>query len=317
MTNQTCTVCSSQMAPWVKQPLDPKKNERSKFENFIRCPGCGYGAMENLPNPEEISGFYNLEAYYTHGESHIQSVDKTIADRVLEKLAYWSDRQTIMSARDFQDRLDAGVKTLDVGCGSGALVREFRDAGFDAFGVDPDASAMSFRKENIFQGTAEALPSSITDTRYDLISIMHALEHCIDPYKALENIFNSLKPGGVLWCEVPNAQCAHFEDINICSENFDAPRHIHFFGQDALNGLCEKVGFEVERNYFSGFTRHHLPEWRAWERTICENTKKLDPTLSPPDHTFFKSTTMLAKTMFASPSKKYDCLGVIAVKPEN
>ena len=260
----SCAICHTRMAPWLYQPLDPKKNKRSAFDRFVRCENCGLGVMADMPTPDEVVQFYALEAYYTQGESHIAYIEPTVLDRVLTKIAYLGDRAKSPTVQSLRAMLPEDARTLDVGCGSGKIVNEFAALGCEAFGLEPDASAISQAKPNIFQGLAEELPAPFENRKFDLISITHVLEHCIDPIKVTSNIFSMLKPGGVIWCEVPNCDSIHFEALNICSEMFDAPRHIYFFGRDSLEKTVGGAAFEAMEFYYRGFARHHSPTCRAW-----------------------------------------------------
>ncbi len=310
-----CQICEGEMVPWLRQPLDPKKNEPSGLETFSYCKACDLGSASPLPPPSAISNFYDLDCYYTQGESHIKSVQRLFRDKILTKLAYWADKGRPVSAVDFMDRLPHSAAALDIGSGGGSLLEDYARLGWTAVGIEPDGSAMSRKPDrviSVFQGTAEAIPEDVKGRLFDLVSMNHVLEHCLDPVRALENARTLLKEDGIFWCEVPNCGCYHFETFNICSEMFDAPRHLHFFTTASLRKMLEKAGFEVTNTYYHGYTRHHTQDWRAWERKIFENTKRLDPGGNPPEHSFLKSVVLLAKSFLAPPSKKYDCVGVFA-----
>lgn len=311
----SCIFCETALVSWLFQPLDPKKNAASRFDHFVRCPKCGYGVMAKRPSSEDIPGFYDLQKYYTQSASHIAPVTPSITDRILTKIAYWADRSEQMTPLSFRSRLSDGAYTLDVGCGDGAKVDGFSAIGCIAYGLEPDPRGQAQGRERIVVGAAESIPENLRSIGFDLVSMTHVLEHCIEPDVALQNLFDILKPGGVFWCEVPNSDCVYFEELNISSEMFDAPRHIHFFGKESLVRIFEGTGFKIERFYYTGFTRHHSPSWRAWEREIRRNTLRLAPSADPPDHTFARSCNILARSLFASPERKYDCIGLIARKP--
>ncbi len=310
-----CIICDREMSPWLRQPLDPKKNTASAYEDFSYCRPCAFGSMTTTPPAADIPGFYQLGAYYTQGESHIKPAPQRLQDKLLTKLAFWADRGRARAADDFKALVPENAQTLDVGCGAGDLLKDYAQLGWSASGVEPDPSAVSREAPfRVFQGTAEDMPADLQTGGYDLISMTHVLEHCIDPVRALENVRRLLKDDGVFWCEVPNCGCIHFNDINVCSEMFDAPRHIHFFTPGSLRKIMDKAGFDVTDVYFHGYTRHHNRDWREWERTISANTKRLAPDAAAPDHTFLKSAGILLRSAFAPKERKYDCVGVIARK---
>ncbi len=311
-----CAICGHETTPWLRQPLDPKKNEPSPYAEFVRCGSCGHGAMFPLPSPDEIPGFYQLPQYYTQGDSHIAPHPATLADKVLTKLAYLADKRGNFDPAELKSRLPGNAAALDIGCGGGALLEQYHALGWKAVGIEPDPATISRKSDaiDVHAGTGEDIPDAVRARQYQLISMTHVLEHCIDPLLALKNVHALLADEGVFWCEVPNAACVHFETMNICSENFDAPRHLHFFTEESLRVACDAAGLEITETYFWGLTRHHNRDWREWEKTIHDRTLALDPTAAPPRHSFGASVAMLAQEAFAAPAQKYDCFGVLAKK---
>lgn len=309
-----CCVCEGEIRPWLNMPIDPKKNERSALDTFFRCPDCGLGAAVPLPSPAEVSEFYNLNSYYTQGESHIPKVQGSLADKVLSKLAYWGDKGEEIDVHTFPTP-NSEATFLDVGCGGGSLLKAFSRNGYKAFGLEPDKTAASFAltDENIrvFQGTSEDIPQGLSNKKFDVIAMTHVLEHCINPMVAIKNIKALLKPQGVFWLEVPNAGCKHFERFNVCSEMFDAPRHIYFFDDRSLRAILETNGLMIERTYYRGFQRHHSPDWRTWECAIHDMVMSNDPSAQVKRHDYMASSVLLAKTIFSPAREKYDCVGMM------
>ncbi len=307
------------MLPWLTMPVDPKKAAASPVQTFHRCEKCGLGAAAPLPDPSEVPEFYKLDAYYTQGQSHFPLVSSGLKDKLLLKIAYWGDNGEEIDAPYFRPP-GADPRFLDVGSGGGDLLEAFADAGYAAYGVEPDPTAKSFslpggsgaRGEiRVFGGRAEAMPDEITSLDFDVIAMTHVLEHCVRPDVAIGNIRALLKPEGRLWLEVPNAACAHFEQFNVCSEMFDAPRHLYFFDDRNLRRLLQNHGLLVERVYFRGFLRHHNADWRAWECAIYDMVRAEDPCASVKRHGFLQSSALLARTLFAPARRKYDCVGMI------
>lgn len=305
------------MTPWLEMPIDPKKKSLSNFNSFSYCVSCSFGSMSPLPALKDIPEFYNLNSYYTQNSGHMPDLESGFFDKVLTKLAYWFDKGKPCKPSDFSSKLGKGSQVLDVGTGAGSKLIEYNSFDWNAFGIEPDEDAASHNISDqikVYKGTAEDIPDEISQESFDLISMTHVLEHCLNPDEAIKNIHSLVKPNGLFWCEVPNCGCEHFKQLNVSSEMFDAPRHIHFFDEKSLRAILSKNGFEVETVYFHGFTRHHTLNWRAWERSICAEVKKQVPDLKLVDHTYLKSLSILLSSIFATPANKYDCVGIIARK---
>lgn len=303
-----CNACGSRMRPWLTMPLDPKKNEPTPFSSVVRCEDCGIGVLNPLPSETDIPRFYDLEAYYTHGESHMKDVPPSFADKLLTKLAWWADHSTPFDVSRVARNLPPDARICDLGCGHALYLREFKARGFDVVGIEPDAHAREQAKDAgvlVLEGTAEDIPLGLG--KFDLVLCTHALEHCRDPLKAIENALSLTKPGGCAYIEVPNCSAAHFKTFTVCSEMFDAPRHIYFFTPEGLSRLAERVGFRVKERLFSGYVRDFSPGWRAWETSIADR-------IGGKRHTFLASLGLFLRSFWRTREHKYDCVGLMLTR---
>lgn len=298
------------MSSWLYMPLDPMRNEPNPFPTVVRCDGCGLGSLSPLPVASEIGAFYDLPGYYTHGGNDPARSKPSIADKALSKLANLADRSEPFDVVAVAQSLKPNARICDLGCGYGDLLRQFKDLGFDVVGVDPDPSARERAKSSgvmVLEGTAEDIPADLG--AFDLVLMTHALEHCRNPKAAVENAFRLTKPGGRCYIEVPNCASEPFKTFTVSSAMFDAPRHIHFFTPDALAGMVERVGFDVDRRSFIYYERNFDPTWRAWERQIAERSG------TGKRHTFAASVSLFLRSFLKRPELKYDSFGLTLSRP--
>ena len=89
-----------------------------------------------------------------------------------------------------------GNKVIDVGCGDGERIRDLKDKGFDAIGIEVN----DFWVDNklIFKGDIYNLPYE--DNSFDGLVCLDVLEHLEDPLKAIKEIFRICK--GILIIEI-------------------------------------------------------------------------------------------------------------------
>lgn len=297
-------------------PIDAKKNVLTPHASVLRCEQCELGVLSPLPKAEDISSFYDLDIYYTHGQSHIQEKRTGPVERLLTKLAWVTDKSQPFEIGSIAKSLPLDARVCDLGCGHAIYLRALKDLGFVVVGVEPDEAARDNAIKagvDVVAGTAEDIPDGLG--KFDLVLMTHALEHCRNPRQAVENAFNLTKPGGQCYIEVPNCACEHFRTFTICSEMFDAPRHIYFFRSDNLQALAERVGFSVERRLFSGYVRDFAPGWRAWEAEIAARVRKINPSLKPKRHSLAASLALWARSFWRSPERKYDCVGLLLRAP--
>jgi SAM-dependent methyltransferase len=310
-----CPICHGPSSLWISCPIDPKTGHRTFYGSAFICSACDVAAIYPLPSKTVIPQFYQLEKYYTHGESHFQEVNTTIIDRVLVKLAWLLDHGSEISADGIIEKFTQPGRACDLGCGSAMLLHQLYSVGWQVVGVEPDPKARlaaSKKGIDVYDGTAEELPNEIVEKRYDLVILRHTLEHCLEPVTALNNAATLLRPGGYLLLEVPNKDCIHFRTFGGSSECYDAPRHLFFFGPAGLRKLVESQGLMVVHEYQHGFTRHHLPIWRATERRICRQIRAAGG--NAVDHTWINSIILLLREMISSNSQRYDAVGLWATR---
>ena len=303
-----CMSCGGEMEPWLKMAIDAKKDEPTPFSSVKRCSACGLGSLSPLPDEEDIPGFYELDRYYTHGESHIQAVPPNILDRLLTKLAWAADRSRYFEVCEVAQSLPPDAKICDLGCGDAQYLQTFKALGFDVLGVEPDPSSRERANAagvTVLNGTAESPP---LNEQFDLVIMTHALEHCRDPRRAMQNAYELTKRAGRCYIEVPNCAAEHFRTFTVCSEMFDAPRHIHFFSPDNLAALAESAGFRVINRLFNGYVRDFGPGWRAWESDIARR-------IGAKPHSWLASLSLFLRSFWRSPERKYDCVGLLLQRP--
>ena len=318
-----CILCGSEMVDWLACPIDAKTFEPTPYGNAKRCKQCDLGRIDPLPTPEELPAFYELDAYYTHGETHFASgAEQTFLDRVRDNIAWRFDRGAELDPAAIiakTEKPPSQLSVLDIGCGHGSLLKKFKGLGAAAAGLEPDpeaGAALTAADIEWHQGVGEAAPESLAGRTFDIVAMTHSLEHCIDPLAALKTAYSLTAPSGIFICETPNCACRHFERTNIFSEMYDAPRHLHFFTPDSLSAMIEQAGFDITGEYYLGFMRHFQNGWRATENRIRNRIDASGGEASElsPDYSRTSAFVLMARTALASSQKKYDCVGFFATR---
>ena len=138
-------------------------------------------------------------------------------------------------------------KTLDVGCGTGALLHHLQNQG-EAHGLDYFPVALEFSQKrglkNLLHGNAEAIPLQ-TET-YDAVISLDTLEHVPNDEAAAQEIFRVLKPGGVFVMNVPAFQW-------LWGPHDVALMHQRRYTRQQVESLLQDQGFQIEKNTYSVF----------------------------------------------------------------
>lgn len=140
----------------------------------------------------------------------------------------------------------AGRRVVDVGCGSGELVRWLRGQGADAVGVECGETMLSLAREadpdhpeTYLEGVGQALP--LPDASFDAVTMSFSLHHV--PREAMIDALceacRVLRPGGTLYVAEPLALGAGHEVVSL----IDDETEVRALAQDAL-GRAPSLGFE-------------------------------------------------------------------------
>jgi SAM-dependent methyltransferase len=132
-----------------------------------------------------------------------------------------------------------GAKVLDVGCGQGVALEIFRDAGLDPLGITLGADAEVCRAKGLNVREMDFAFLDFPDESFDLAWCRHAIEHSVFPFFTLSELHRILKPGGVLYLEVPapDTSCRHQTN----------PNHYSVLGKSMWGELIIRSGFPQSR----------------------------------------------------------------------
>lgn len=196
------------------------------------CVDCGLVAHMQIPTYAELDEYYarRYRRDY-HGES------APSARRVMRA---WKEGLRIH--RQLAPSLSGHEKVFEVGAGIGCTVKVFQQGGFDASGVEPGEDFQRFGRERLGANVQNAglfnLPGG---PRYDLVLLVHVIEHFNSPTRALQAIHGLLKPNGQLYLECPNLAAP----FAVRRRLFHFA-HIYTFTPWTLLALAEKCGFQLQ-----------------------------------------------------------------------
>jgi SAM-dependent methyltransferase len=199
------------------------------------CERCGL--VQKIADADwlrETSEIYrDYEMYYQSG-----STDQPVFDPVSGRPR---GRCEAVSARLREARhLPGSGKLLDVGAGAGAMLAAFSGAfpGWRLFGLDldtrkADALIKIPRFERLFTQPPEQLGEE-----FDLITLVHSLEHFPDPLAMLGKLRACLSARGRLFVQVNNVERTPFDLV--------VADHLCHFSPATLGGIVARAGMGVE-----------------------------------------------------------------------
>ncbi|MBF0408322.1 MAG: class I SAM-dependent methyltransferase [Candidatus Riflebacteria bacterium] len=152
---------------------------------------------------------------------------------------------------------DKSTKGLlfDVGAGDGLMLETAFSDGWKIEGHDVQQQQVELLRKKlgckIHLGFLENL--EIT-SRYDVITLIHVIEHTLNPVEFLKKCETLLKPKGLLYAVFPNTSSLNDRIKNILSastlkkksyKHLAADHHLWFFSPVTARKLVEKTGFQI------------------------------------------------------------------------
>ena len=221
--------------------------------NLRKCPNseCGLVWLDPMPIEEDIGKAY--QTYYTHQDNSSDREDwgirrflryglKKTWDLFLRVTPiYWERKRLYLMylVKNKPGRL------LEVGCGNGHRLAQFRAMEWQVEGQEVDLKAANLARKlynlKIHLGPVEEL--RIPDATFDAIIMNHVIEHLHHPELVLAECHRLLRAGGNLVVVTPNIESFGHRRFGADWRELDPPRHIHIFSCKTLFEIAHKAGF--------------------------------------------------------------------------
>lgn len=235
-----CSSCGSwRSGPVIKTP-DYELHIDIQFE-ISRCRDCGFIYTSVRPDYDTLYSRFYPDEYICYGKK----TNNFIADLIDRKRIEGQAIQRCGLLKKFlRDGGPAAI--LEIGCATGEFLKACKGRiDCEAEGVEPNGRLCdAVRKEgfNIIGSTFEN--AVLQDKKYDAICLFNVFEHLWDPIHALKKINRLLKPGGLLFVEIPNFGSLTRQLFGRYWFLYHLPRHLSFFDRRKLEEEMTKSGFE-------------------------------------------------------------------------
>lgn len=227
-----CPICAEKTGRVLhtqKFSLPEKSVLPSKYD-VVSCGHCGFCFADTSADQKDYDQYYNQMSKYEDKETGsgggLNPIDK---------------KRLSTAAGLIADALkNTKAEILDIGCANGGLLQCFDELGYkNLTGIDITPICVENVKklgyQAFFGGVFDL--TALQEKKYDAVVLSHVLEHLYDLKQTVVNLKSLLKPGGIIYIEVPDASRYHSHFV-VPYYYFDC-EHINHFDKDALKNLFE------------------------------------------------------------------------------
>ena len=140
------------------------------------------------------------------------------------------------------------ARMLEIGCASGAFLRQMSELGWKVQGIEfSEAAAAAAAKlgYHVHAGPLETAPDPAES--FDLIVGWMVLEHLHDPIGGLKKLHEWIKPGGWLVLSVPNSGSLEFSIFKEKLYSLHLPNHLYHFTPRTMELILNACGWKLEK----------------------------------------------------------------------
>jgi SAM-dependent methyltransferase len=238
--DRPCPICGSSAARLLGARGGRAHREGRGIEtSVVRCSDC-HGVYQRPMLLPEFNPYteWSAEGYFRHHDPKQKILQG-------ERLAAFAEGV-----------LGQPGKMLEVGCGRGEFLRGAANRGWDVRGVEmTEAFARIAREEHGIDIECVRVEEAETlRETYDVVLLAAILEHLYEPAETLSRVREALRPGGLVFIDVPN-ECSLMSRVGNAymrlrgtdwavnlSPTFP-PYHVVGFCPSSLHELLGRVGF--------------------------------------------------------------------------
>jgi 2-polyprenyl-3-methyl-5-hydroxy-6-metoxy-1,4-benzoquinol methylase len=231
-----CPLCGSKEQKLLFKSKDFRLKAQQERFGVVRCQKCLFIFLNPRPRQVDIAGFYPSAFYKEKDLAYNKAFDVFLRMNQNSVIGF------------LQDRKPSG-RLLDIGAGTGLFLERMESRGYDVYGVEISENAKDHfstsLKPKIYDRNLEEC--GFKESSFDIITMFQSLEHVHNFDGLLKEARRILKPDGIMYLTVPNADFCEYRIFGPYAYTLEVPRHLYFFTKQSLRNLLLKNGFIVDR----------------------------------------------------------------------
>ncbi len=211
------------------------KHRKTKFFHkidkyiYYECLNCNTLFLQPKPTLSQAKNYYAKIFKYADGE--------------MNEIRIRSRAKLIL--KNLKNIYPTGKTVLDVGSGYGYFLDEAKSFGFKILGIEPSKTLYSISIkhliEKIFLTDFSHFYARNRNKKFDFITIIHTIEHLVNPAETISQALTLLNKDGLLYIETPNLDSHLFNAEKYSYTFLTPPDHIWIFSQKSFDFILTNI----------------------------------------------------------------------------
>lgn len=221
--------------------------------DIYRCQECGFLFTQGVPVENEIGRYYESPDYISHSDTN---------KGLMNHVYHWIRRFMLKRKAHLVKHCCGGLvhgTLLDIGTGTGYFPHFMQEKGWKVSAIEKSPKAREFARKH-FQLDVSAPETLFTLEKetFDAITLWHVMEHLEHLNETWKQLYQLLKPGGVLIVAVPNPNSYDAGHYGERWAAYDVPRHLWHFTPSVIQQFGAKHGFILAEHHPMPFDAFYI-----------------------------------------------------------
>lgn len=220
--------------------------------DIIKCKNCGLEITAPLLDEKKLSKYYPEEEYYSFKKRnklaeiyHKLSVYYFSKKNLLLNLVMYPFKSLLYTY--YVDKNSKGKKILEIGCGGGFNLKNYKAYGLKTSGLEPYGGKLNERERKLGIVRKTIREANYPKENFDYIILKEVLEHIPNQERALRKCYKWLKDNGKLIITIPSTKSLWNKIFKENWYGYDIPRHIYNYNPKSILILLKRHGFKINK----------------------------------------------------------------------
>ena len=220
-------------------PACRSKKSRRLFSKeggtYVKCDKCAMVFLNPVLKDDVLSDFYR--------NNHTVQAQIVESDMSFYSNLYNKGLDVIESALRAKR---ANPHVLDIGCSSGVFLDVAKQRGWSTTGLELNLQEAELAKAKGHRVLTELLQQAPLKADFNAITMWDVFEHIKDGASYLKMMKRLLKPGGIIFMQIPSSASLAARVLQEKCNMFDGMEHVNLYGLNAIKALARRCDMGIK-----------------------------------------------------------------------